>query len=74
MRAPGFPAPSRHALNSARYRLRERRGQKVYRVTANGGRLVDLLVRERRLAKDAIHTHAEIELALTHWLDDEARK
>jgi hypothetical protein len=79
-RARGRPTPreaptvSRHALNSARHRLRKRRGQEVYRVTANSERLIDLLVREGLLRDGVIHDHATIELALTHWIDDEASK
>jgi hypothetical protein len=68
------PSPSRHALNSRRRRLRKKRGQAVYHVTANSERLIDLLVRKGPLRDGAIHTHAEIEQALTHWIDDEASK
>jgi hypothetical protein len=68
------PAPNRHAANSKRHRLRERRGQAVYRVTANRERLIDLLVRAALLRDGVIHDHAAIEHALTVWIDDEASK
>jgi hypothetical protein len=67
-------APSRHAANSRRYRLRERRGQAIYRVTANSEGLIDFLVREGLLPDGVIHDHATIEQALTRWIDDEASK
>jgi hypothetical protein len=71
---PRRASPTRHAANSARHRLRERRGQKVYRVTANSERLIDLLVRNGLLRDGVIHDHATVELALTHFIDDEGRK
>jgi hypothetical protein len=52
--------------------LRKKRGQAVYRVPAHSERLIDLLIRKGPLRDGLSHTHAEIEQALTNWIDDES--
>jgi hypothetical protein len=73
-RSPSVPPPNRLAANSRRYRLHKARGEKVYYLTANTERLINLLVRKGKLSDRDIHTHAMIELALAHWIDEEGRK
>jgi hypothetical protein len=59
--------------NSKRYRMRRARGQAVYYLSANSERLINFLVRKGLLPDDVVHSHAEIELALAHWVDDETK-
>jgi hypothetical protein len=73
MRDPGSAGPNRHAANSKRYRLHKKRGEKIFYLAANVERLTDFLVRKRLLPDNRVHSHAEVELALAHWVDDETR-
>ena len=66
-------APSRHALNSRRYRIRKARGQGVFYLTAHKERLRDLLVQKGYLRDGVVHSHAMVALALARWVDHEGK-
>ncbi len=67
----GLPKKELARLNSARRRKRKARGEAVYLLAANSGRLIDLLVRTGKLRDGDIHTQEMIELALARWVLDE---
>jgi hypothetical protein len=65
---------ARQRANQNRYRLRRVYGQRVYRVTANDERLIDMLVAKHYLPDNIVHNRLMIERALTKFIDDEAQK
>jgi hypothetical protein len=65
---------ARDRINSRRFRIRQARHQHVYQVTADDEQLIDKLAREGYLRDDVVHSHEQIEQALTLWVADECQK